>query len=503
MPGRRVRPRRLFLALAGVSAPALLALALLVAGGWLAFWPAAIAGAGIVLGLALIVRAHLAHLETVADAIRSMAADGGGEAPPRRRGPGPSASALTPALSDAATEAWRAWSVRRRELEAVAAANERILASLPDPLILLDDERRILRVNPAAEALFDDQRLVGRDLIAVLRNPSLIEAVDAVLAGGAGRLVEFSLPVPVERVFSARIEPLDDQADAAMADGAAALIALHDLTRIKRADQMRADFVANASHELRTPLSTLLGFIETLRGPARDDAAARDRFLGIMHEQASRMSRLVADLLSLSRIELNEHSPPTDRVALSRTLAGVADALQFKAAEKGMTIALAPDLADLPPVIGDADELAQVFQNLIDNAVKYGREGTAVRVTGQFIPAGSAAPRIDRPGEQRTIPAPRRLPGDAVAIAVEDEGEGIAREHLSRLTERFYRIDTARSRDLGGTGLGLAIVKHIVNRHRGAIKIDSAVGKGSTFTVYLPAATERLTGGPGAAVTKS
>src|SRR5690606_30096755 len=163
---------------------------------------------------------------------------------------------------------------------------------------------------PAAETLFDDQRLTGRDLIAVLRNPPLIEAVDAVLAGGAGRLVEFSLPVPVERVFSARIEPLDDQADAAMADGAAALIALHDLTRIKRADQMRADFVANASHELRTPLSTLLGFIETLRGPARDDAAARDRFLGIMHEQASRMSRLVADLLSLSRIELNEHSPP-------------------------------------------------------------------------------------------------------------------------------------------------------------------------------------------------
>ncbi|WP_425450165.1 ATP-binding protein [Virgifigura deserti] len=487
MPGPRLLPRRLLLAIACVSAPALLALALLVMTDRVAAWPALIAGIGTIAGLALLIRPHLLHLEAVADYIRSMAADGGvarGKAPPVPRGPGP--SALAPELSDAAAEAGHAWNDRRHELEAVVTANETILASLPDPLIMLDDERRIVRANHAAETLLG-RSLAGRDLITVLRNPPLIEAVDAALVGGPGRVVEFSLPVPVERVFSARVEPLASR----IADGTVALIALHDLTKIKRADQMRADFVANASHELRTPLSTLLGFIETLRGPARDDAEARDRFLTIMHDQASRMARLVADLLSLSRIELNEHSPPTGRVDLAHTLRSVADTLQFKAAEKSVTIRIAPDLTELPPVCGDADELAQVFQNLVDNAVKYGRGGSTVRVEGRAIPAGSFGD-ASRPQADRSIAAPRRVIGDAVAISVSDEGEGIAREHLSRLTERFYRVDTARSRDLGGTGLGLAIVKHIVNHHRGTLEIESTVGKGSRFTVLLPVAGEKI-----------
>ena len=481
LPPPRLLPRRLLLAIACVSAPALLALALLVMAGQLAAWPALIAGIAIILGLALLIRPHLLHLQAVAEYIRSMPANGGaarGKAPPTARGPGP--SVLSPDLSDAAAEAGHAWNDRRHELEAVVTANETILASLPDPLIMLGNDRRIVRANHAAETLLGPS-LAGRDLISVLRNPPLVEAVDAALAGGPGRVIEFSLPVPVERVFSARVEPLA----ARIADGTVALIALHDLTKIKRADQMRADFVANASHELRTPLSTLLGFIETLRGPARDDAEAHDRFLTIMHDQASRMARLVADLLSLSRIELNEHSPPTDRVDLARTLRSVADTLQFKAAEKGVTILLAPDLATLPPARGDADELAQVFQNLVDNAVKYGRSGSTVRVGGRVVPAGSFGESSGARAE-RSIPAPRRFIGDAVAVSVSDEGDGIAREHLSRLTERFYRVDTARSRDLGGTGLGLAIVKHIVNRHRGALEIESTVGKGSRFTVVLP-----------------
>jgi two-component system phosphate regulon sensor histidine kinase PhoR len=242
---------------------------------------------------------------------------------------------------------------------------------------------------------------------------------------------------------------------------------------LKRADQMRVDFVANASHELRTPLSTLIGFIETLGGPARNDPEARDRFLAIMLEQAQRMARLVADLLSLSRIELNELTQPTGRVDLGRLLGSVADALEMKAAERGMRIVVAA-ASDLPQVVGDPDELAQVFQNLIDNAIKYSRPNTAVRVTA--IPV-----------EPDSTRAPRRLARDAVAVAVADEGEGIAREHLPRLTERFYRVDSARSRLLGGTGLGLAIVKHIVNRHRGHLDIESTAGKGSTFTVYLRA----------------
>ncbi|MGH6961063.1 MAG: ATP-binding protein, partial [Dongiaceae bacterium] len=313
--------------------------------------------------------------------------------------------------------------------------------------------------------------------------PQVIDAVAAAFDSSEGRIVEFSLPVPVERSFLARVEPLPRP----IADGTAALLTLHDITQAKRTDRMRVDFVANASHELRTPLSTLVGFIETLRGPAREDAAARERFLAIMHEQGQRMSRLVADLLSLSRIELNEHTPPIGQVKLGEIIRTIVDGLEFKAAGRQMTIVMdapPPDgqaptrLDDLPAINGDDDELTQVFQNLIDNAIKYGRMGATIRIAGWTVAPAAlgavpplSAQRLDRP---------------AVAVAVMDEGEGIAREHLPRLTERFYRVETARSRELGGTGLGLAIVKHILNRHRGALDIDSAVGVGSTFTVHLP-----------------
>ncbi len=246
---------------------------------------------------------------------------------------------------------------------------------------------------------------------------------------------------------------------------------LHDLTASKRSEQMRADFVANASHELRTPLATLLGFIETLRGPARDDREAQDRFLAIMHEQASRMARLIEDLLSLSRIEMNEHVPPTGRANLRHVLGSVAATLELRAKARGIHIVL--DLADgLPEALGEPDELAQVFQNLFDNAIKYGHEGSAIEVSARLERRGAAAPLI--------------------AIAVRDHGEGIRREHLPRLTERFYRVDTARSRAMGGTGLGLAIVKHIVNRHRGRLDIASELGEGSVFTVRLRPAGEEV-----------
>ena len=240
---------------------------------------------------------------------------------------------------------------------------------------------------------------------------------------------------------------------------------------------MRADFIANASHELRTPLTTLTGFIETLRGPAREDAEARERFLAIMHEQAARMIRLVEDLLSLSRIELNEHVMPQGRVALGPLLRHLADTLELRAGEHGMGIQL--DLPpDLPEVLGDRDELAQVFQNLVDNGIKYGRAGSDITV----VAATGARPSYS--GDSGGSPF--------VSVAVRDCGEGIAREHLPRLTERFYRVDTARSREMGGTGLGLAIVKHILNRHRGFLDIQSTPGTGSVFTVFLrppPAAT--------------
>ncbi|HWZ66616.1 MAG TPA: ATP-binding protein, partial [Stellaceae bacterium] len=269
-----------------------------------------------------------------------------------------------------------------------------------------------------------------------------------------------------ERQLRARLARLDPPS----LDGAVVVLSLHDITQLKRAEQMRADFIANASHELRTPLTTLTGFIETLRGPAREDAEARERFLAIMHEQAARMIRLVEDLLSLSRIELNEHVMPQGSVALGPLLHHLADTLELRAGERDMHIRL--DMPpDLPNVLGERDELAQLFQNLLDNAIKYGRAGSEISVAaanGVRPPYGGDA-------------------GDAafVSIAVRDQGEGIAREQLPRLTERFYRVDTARSREMGGTGLGLAIVKHILNRHRGFLDIESALGAGSVFTVFL------------------
>jgi two-component system phosphate regulon sensor histidine kinase PhoR len=249
---------------------------------------------------------------------------------------------------------------------------------------------------------------------------------------------------------------------------------------------MRADFVANASHELRTPLASLIGFIDTLRGPAAEDKPAQQRFLGIMAEQAARMNRLIDDLLSLSRIELTEHQPPSERVDLADLLPRLAAGFEPRLAERSITLDL--QIADhLPDVIGDADQLEQVAQNLFDNAVKYGRDGGRVSVSAQ---AASAPARS-------TAAAPRWPTRPGIVLSVTDEGQGIPREHLARLTERFYRVDKGRSRNVGGTGLGLAIVKHIVNRHRGQLLIESEVGKGTTVTVWLPQAP---TNAPDAAV---
>ena len=480
-------PRNFWAVLAILAAPAAAVLAVFAVMGWVSWMTAVGAVAVVAVTLGLLIRSHLRRLGQIAQYLQRLAAesDDPGNVPPRLPD---TALEATLQLSQAVAGSGRAWAKRRRDLEALVAANEAVISGLPDPLIMLDEQRRVVRANRAANALLG-QNIDGRELFEVLRNPTVTEAVNAAFASRESRMVEFTLPVPVERSFSAQVEPLARP----IADGTVALLMLQDLTRIKRADRMRADFVANVSHELRTPLSTLIGFIETLRGPAKDDRAAQERFLLIMQEQAARMARIVADLLSLSRIELNEHTPPTAVIELSPLLHGVADTLEMKASGKQMTIRLdaaapaesggtAMALADLPQVIGDDDELTQVFQNLIDNAIKYGRPGSSVRV------AGWLAAR-DGGGKDDALP-PRMQGTAAVAIAVMDEGDGIAREHLTRLTERFYRVDTARSRDLGGTGLGLAIVKHILNRHRAVLEIGSEPGKGSCFTVYLPLARD-------------
>ncbi len=457
----RLPLRRLLGAVCLLALPGLAALAGLMAFAGLSLRAAAIAAVVMLTGLALLLRPHLAHLAALAGYAGETAAGRSASAPLA------GALGLDRQLGLRLADSLSGWRARESELAAHAGLVDRVLGELPDPLFLVDAQKRLRLVNTAAEELYGGA-VVGRDLVSILRQPELLEAVDRVLAGARAEMVEFTIPVPVERNFDAHVMPLSGLAG----EGSAVLLVLQDMTKVIRADRLRADFVANASHELRTPLATLVGFIETLLGPAKDDDDARARFLDIMQVQAARMARLVGDLLSLSRIELNEHSVPTETARIDNVLFSVADSLTMRAGARNMTIQLPGDLAQLPTVQGDNDELVQLFQNLIDNAIKYGRSGTPVRVHAR---------RSDPPATM----TPAR---PAVAISVVDQGEGIARQDLPRLTERFYRVDKARSRDLGGTGLGLAIVKHIVNRHRGALEIESEPGEGSRFTVYLPVA---------------
>jgi len=453
--------RRVPLFALGLSLPSAAVLIGLVTVGSLDPVPALAAAVLILILLALSIMPLILSLGAVQEAIETIGAqsDPGAEAQATRRLSNIVGTANS--IWQAAVRSTRGWRERSAQAEDRLAAAEAVFAVIPDPQILLDAQRRIIRANPAASE-FVGSVLETSDLAASLRNPAVLAAADAVLAGGAARIVDFTLSLPIERVMQARIAPVEGVAT----EGIAAIVTLHDITALKLAEQMRADFVANAGHELKTPLASLVGFIETLLGAAHDDAVARERFLGIMRGEAGRMTRLVDDLLSLSRIELNEHVAPTSPVALPPLIEQVADALELRAAERGMRLILAvPE--GLPDVYGDEDELAQVFQNLIDNAIKYGKPQTEIVVSAV----------VDR----------RAAANSLVRIAVADQGEGIASEHLPRLTERFYRVDTARSRELGGTGLGLAIVKHVLNRHRGRLEIASTPGVGSTFTVCLRA----------------
>ena len=333
--------------------------------------------------------------------------------------------------------------------------------ALPDPCFILDRRGIVRYANERAVVAF--QIRVGEALTFRLRVPDLIAAFDRVARGGAPVRVEFAERVPTERWFAAwfaRLEGSD-----------LILLLVDDLSEQKTTDRVRVDFVANASHELRTPLASLAGFIETLQGPARDDVAARTRFLTIMREQAERMSRLVNDLLSLSRIEMKAHVRPSDRVDLVAVVRHVVDSLEPLARDLG--VAVETDTPSVPvEVTGDRDELIQVFENLVENACKYGQAGKGVVVT--------IAPPKEGAGAQ---------------VAIRDFGPGIPEEHLPRLTERFYRVDVEDSRRHRGTGLGLAIVKHIVARHLGRLTVVSRLGEGAVFTVTFPVAlTGRVSG---------
>ncbi len=360
------------------------------------------------------------------------------------------------------------------------AAAQQILELLPEPVLLVragaDEAPEIAYANEAAREVFRAD-LIGAPLTAAIRRPEVLETIEAALESGSSAEAAFETIGVQPRYWRASTRPLGP---------GEVVVVLRDETDARRTERMRADFLANASHELRTPLASLAGFVETLRTHAKDDVQARERFLGIMAEQAGRMARLVEDLLSLSRIELNEHIAPSGRVDLSRTVEDVCDAIRPLTAERGVMVSILAE-PGLPSVTGDRDQLVQVIQNLIDNAVKYTPRGGEVRVA--LAPAASveAARAPSRPGVALSLLSPDAGgPGGYVAVRVHDEGPGIARQHLPRLAERFYRVEGQRT---GGTGLGLAIVKHVVNRHRGGFVVESAEGEGATFSVYFPATT--------------
>ena len=326
-----------------------------------------------------------------------------------------------------------------------------VVHALPDPALVVDAAGVVVLANAEAVHMLEaDPR--GRHLSASIRVPAVLEAVTAAACGEGGTSVDYELRVPMPRSFRAHVSCLGP------AKGA--LIVLRDLTREQQIERMRADFVANASHELRTPLAALSGFLETILGAAKNDPKAQEKFLGLMRSQAERMRRLIDDLLSLSRIEMNEHVRPSDEVDLNQAAAHVRDVLSGMAKDMDCELVL---LSDGPLMVaGSRDELVQVFQNLVENALKYAGSGKLVEIIVQRS-------------------------GNWAEVSVKDHGPGIAEEHIPRLTERFYRVNVQESRSRGGTGLGLAIVKHIVNRHRGRLAIASELGKGSTFTVKLPA----------------
>jgi two-component system phosphate regulon sensor histidine kinase PhoR len=340
------------------------------------------------------------------------------------------------------------------------------VAGMPDPVVVMDQDGRVLAFNAHAATLAPALRRGEPGSIA-LRMPELVEAVRAASVTGKPQRVEFSSRLPASHFSEAFISPVP------LASGldraGVVVVTVHDLTPIRRVEEMRADFIANVSHELRTPLAALTGFIDTLQGPARDDAAARERFLGIMQAQSWRMARLIDDLLSLSRIELRAHQRPDTPVDVTPIVRQVADGLQTLARDAGVAVEIVAP-ADPLMVLGDRDELTRLFENLIENGLKYGASGKRVDI------ALTRAVSPDGKGEVR--------------VSVRDYGPGIAAEHLPRLTERFYRVDVGQSRSQGGTGLGLALVKHILNRHQGRLAIDSREGEGATFTVRLPQAAQ-------------
>lgn len=331
---------------------------------------------------------------------------------------------------------------------------DHLVAALPDPVLILDADGIVIKANAHAQEMLETTA-EGQHLSQTIRAPAVLEAVSQAMLQGESLQVDYEVRGPLAQHFEVYVSPIAS----AQTEGPAVLLVLKDLTREQQIERMRSDFVANASHELRTPLASLSGFIETLQGAARTDEKARDKFLNLMRGQAERMKRLIDDLLSLSRIEMNAHLRPSAKVDLAQIARHVCDLLSVMAKEEKVELNI--KLNSPLEVAGEWDELVQVLHNLIENAIKYSGPNK----------------RVDIEGATET---------GFVTLTVIDQGPGIAAEHIPRLTERFYRISVQESRSRGGTGLGLAIVKHILNRHRGRLIVMSKLSHGSRFTIRLP-----------------
>lgn len=336
------------------------------------------------------------------------------------------------------------------------------LDAMQESVFLLGKDRRVLFANRIARSIFGGQ-FINTDFVTVIRHPSCISTINAVIEGDSSGEVIVAVDQPARMTLRILVTAPGDGIPG-WADKL--IVSISDISNVQQAEQMRSDFIANVSHELRSPLTAISGFTETLKGAAHDDPEARERFLNLLEQETQRMVRLISDLLSLSKVEALQRVRPDGKVNVGEIINRVKSSLSPVAETEGSRISIKID--DDSEIPGSSDELTQVFQNLIENAIKYGKQDSDVRV------------HIFRQEEFAGMPGP------CLQIDVMDEGAGIPREHIGRLTERFYRVDNHRSRDKGGTGLGLAIVKHIVNRHRGRLQISSEPGVGSKFSVVLP-----------------
>ena len=356
-----------------------------------------------------------------------------------------------------------------------------ILNKLEDAIIVLDSEQKIVFQNSHSIDLFENN-YTGQNITNLIRSPIVLETLENVYKNKKTKIIEYNseygqnlsprstnfynVEISYEKNYLQLTNTKDNY-----------VILMKNITPLKNIEKVRSSFIANVSHELKTPLATIMGFLETIRGPAKDDQKSISKFLGIMDKETIRMKRLIDDLLVVSKIESDEHIHPTKKVNLLKTIDNVAESLKEYAMKKNIKIRFNQQLSEGLFVLGNEDELVQVFTNIIDNSIKYGKINSSIDIKAEEVKE-----QTDQSEDKKLFP---HL---ILKISVKDESDGIHAKHLSRLTERFYRVDAARSKEIGGTGLGLTIVKHILNKHRGHLDIKSEINQGSTFTVELPIA---------------